>query len=182
MKTFETEKGNIPEGATHYSDETEVGCFAWYKVIHNVPFIWCVGYEELWVKMIKPCEFELDEVRPTPQTKEVEWVNGDECNYGGVDALVVGYCSDSSWIVIEHSGEIESVNVMRISKPETEQQREERERLENGKSLHAAASKTEEATTHGIFRLWEMEDKETRNHYCQLAELIGHKANYRISK
>ena len=60
-------------------------------------------------------------------------------------------------------------------KPETPQQREDRERLENGKSLHNAASKTEEAISHGIFRLWEMEDEEVRRHYCQLAEIIGYK-------
>lgn len=31
MKTFETEKGNIPEGATHYSNETGLLMLCWFK-------------------------------------------------------------------------------------------------------------------------------------------------------
>lgn len=33
MKTFLTEKHNIPEGATHYADETVLGYFAWVKFV-----------------------------------------------------------------------------------------------------------------------------------------------------
>lgn len=33
MKTFLTEKNNIPEGATHYADETVMDYFAWVKFI-----------------------------------------------------------------------------------------------------------------------------------------------------
>jgi hypothetical protein len=31
IKTFETESHNIPEGATHYLNETGTDCFAWYR-------------------------------------------------------------------------------------------------------------------------------------------------------
>lgn len=33
MKTFETEKHNIPEGATHYANETDDDYFAWVKFV-----------------------------------------------------------------------------------------------------------------------------------------------------
>ena len=32
MKTFETEKDNIPEGATHYKDESPISEFCWFKL------------------------------------------------------------------------------------------------------------------------------------------------------
>lgn len=35
MKTFETEKGNIPEGATHYRDECDEYNFLWLRSVNN---------------------------------------------------------------------------------------------------------------------------------------------------
>lgn len=110
---------------------------------------------------------------------EVEWKNGDECLYMnsselhkfiGIDPTRNDFC-----YIKANCAAVNWVEISKLSKPETPQQRKDRERLENGKSLHNAASKTEEAISHGIFRLWEMEDKEVRRHYCQLAEIIGYR-------
>ncbi|CAH9016813.1 putative coil containing protein [Vibrio phage 120E34-1] len=113
---------------------------------------------------------------------EVEWKNGDLLEFMGEPCVfvsmlngfpVVKYTEDADRSLAGCFDEIIAVD--RLKKPETPQHRKDRERLENGKSLHNAASKTEEAISHGIFRLWEMEDEEVRRHYCQLAEIIGYK-------
>lgn len=68
MKTFETEKHNIPEGATHYSNEDAGNCFAWYKRIDGVKCLWMPGYFECWDIMDDQEAFNDSCVKPIPQT------------------------------------------------------------------------------------------------------------------
>ncbi len=52
------------------------------------------------------------------QELESDWQNGDRCNYGGVDGVVIGYCVDRKWIVIEHSGEVDTVEARLLEQGE----------------------------------------------------------------
>ncbi len=164
MKTFETEKHNIPEGATHYADETDKDFFAWVKFIGG----------EQWRIMPDSKVFnewhcrDIDNAKPIPQTnietpeekealdsmesvvgeeKRVEWASGDVAIYEGRHALVIAYRPHYPSVVIELPGN-EYLNVLAIelSKPETPQQREEREREEEIYNMCASADNfTEES-------------------------------------
>ena len=129
MKTFETEKHNIPEGATHYSDENDSGVFAWFKSVLGVNYLWCPGIEgqECWTELLCQEEMYGEEVKPIPQTKEVctedtaEWVNGDEiictaikkelnpCTYVGKDGNL--------HVFKMSNGHYESVTIEFLTKP-----------------------------------------------------------------
>tara|TARA_B100001063_G_C16779142_1_gene569388 strand:- start:14165 stop:14710 length:546 start_codon:yes stop_codon:yes gene_type:complete len=133
MKTFETEKGNIPEGATGYREQGvyiewfsgEFGC--WRLIASNAP-------------SMDMCD-TLKPVKPIPQTKEVEWVNGlppvgVECewiggglNHGDWGLVIVHAChNDFAWIEKLRDNSMHTVgNPAHFRKPETPQQREERE-------------------------------------------------------
>lgn len=204
MKTFETEKHNIPEGATHYRDECEDFEFSWVMFDDGELMVDTIATG--WSRFKHP-EFEA-KVKPIPQTnietpeekevldlidatprqyesvasKEVEWVNGELLEFNGEPCIFIGmsegfpvvkYTNDADSTLAGEIDEIFATDM--LSKIETEAERVERERLESGKALHSQASKTEVATEFGIFRLWEMEDKETRDHYCQLAERINYR-------
>lgn len=173
MKTFETEKGNIPEGATHYWDETLKGFFAWWDDANKLMLT--PDGNDVWESVY---DKSGNEPTPIPQTKEVEWVNGDDVEaygrlykYVGLDPFNDNLCI----CLANQDDDPQCFSIEVLSKPETEAERVERERLENGKALHSQASKTEVATEFGTFRLWEMEGKETRDHYCQLAERINYR-------
>lgn len=128
MKTFETEKGSIPEGATHYMNEDRHSLFTWLKVGDDIE-LWC-DIMETWRCIGSHVNCIMDKLTPIPQTKEVEWANGDECLYGGDSGFFVGYCKCAGWVVIQRLGEIESVMVGQLSKPETPEAKKEREELE----------------------------------------------------
>ncbi|AUR92590.1 hypothetical protein NVP1174O_30 [Vibrio phage 1.174.O._10N.261.55.A8] len=71
--------------------------------------------------------------RLIPKTKEAYWVNGDKCIYNDGEFTFVSYmCNpEEDYVVIWRP--IDGVKVVyktQISKPETKQQREDRERLE----------------------------------------------------
>ena len=66
MKTFETEKGNIPEGATHYSNEIVDFNFAWYQKTDNTPLLWLPEIKESWDAMDNPDEWYAVNVLPIP--------------------------------------------------------------------------------------------------------------------
>ncbi|CAH9017248.1 putative coil containing protein [Vibrio phage 193E37-1] len=190
MKTFETEKNNIPEGATHYSDEAEGDCFAWYKVLHDVPFIWCVGYEEEWIKMIHPSEFEGGgEVKPIPQTKKVEWVNGDECLFTDKSGdtktcKVIGLYPPFVESYVLHCESANPTffisNMGRMVKPETPEQKLARERIENGKAFYELMSEIETSvmhpSKHGKPNDWEEMREEWQQVYILQAEKLSYKA------
>lgn len=179
MKTFETEKHNIPDGATHYLDETYDNFFYW-GMRYDGRFKLMDTNSKEWLD-VNSETFNLN-CKPIPQTKEVEWVNGELLEFMGEPCVFIGmsegfpvvrYTKDADRALAGVISEVCSVNM--ISRPKTEAERVERDRMENGKALHSQASKTEVATEFGIFRLWEMEDKETRDHYCQLAERINYR-------
>ena len=74
MKTFKTEKHNIPEGATHYLDESDEWNFLWLKSCPKSGWRKCSSSGDLgpiWVE-----DDLIDRIKPIPQTKEVEW-NGE---------------------------------------------------------------------------------------------------------
>lgn len=159
MKTFETEKNNIPEGATHYSNESDTMYFSWFKGVDTDEFKvmstdtkgkWVRGsqyqYKDDGVTIIPQISIEtpeekeaLDLIDTTSQqyesvaSKEVEWKNGDRCIYDGSEYTFVGLTpafNDTSCILFDTKNGIEHVCVRKLSKPETPQQREEREREE----------------------------------------------------
>lgn len=65
MNTYETMKHNIPEGATHYSDESDVWHFSWFKKEGDKWFIQIWSDNGNWVA----CEHDehiKSEVKPIP--------------------------------------------------------------------------------------------------------------------
>lgn len=65
MNTYETMKHNIPEGATHYSDESEDNHFCWYIIKGDVAKIFSVNkYEQKWRDCIN--QHKENDVKPIP--------------------------------------------------------------------------------------------------------------------
>lgn len=129
MKTFETEKHNIPEGATHYTNETNADYFLWVR---------CESDGSSW-GLIKDSDIMLN-AKPIPQAniekpeeKEVEWKSGDKCIYMSDEFLFVGMIptlDDFSCVIFSDTHGAIRATTADISKPKTKQQREERERAE----------------------------------------------------
>lgn len=160
MKTFETENHNIPEGATHYFKETENEKFAWWNESESL--LLCPDNSGQWespgvhddvgnpipipqTNIETPEEKEaLDLIDTTPQqyesvaSKEVEWVNGDECLHTHHDYAKnphMTYIGQHPFIgdlhiCLSHLKGVITVNSCYLARPETKQQREEREREE----------------------------------------------------
>ena len=131
MKTFETEKGNIPEGATHYMNQTSYTYFAWGKFVGENLYIMLASESE-WTSVSAGM---FDDLKPIPQTKEVEWVNGDACRYNEVNWLFCGFHPVNGLAIVANndnpaSHQVITVDVELLSKPETEAERKERERVE----------------------------------------------------
>lgn len=77
MKTFETEKGNIPKGATHYCNEVNGFNFSWFKGVDTDNFkVLSIGAGGEWFKG-EQWWYVNAGINPIPQTKEVEWLNGE---------------------------------------------------------------------------------------------------------
>ena len=90
------------------------------------------------IKTLTINDLMMEQVKPIPQTKEVEWVNGDTCVYDGSEYTFVGMTptfNDLSCIVFDVKNGIEHVCVRKLSKPETEAERKEREELGLGSAL-----------------------------------------------
>ena len=138
MKTFETEKNNIPEGATHYQDQDGDHLFAWFKLNGedlsvNVPD---QGVSDAWFDC--SVSYFRGKIKPIPQAKEVEWVNGDKCIYNDEEFTFVSYmCKpEEDHVVIWRSFDgIEVVYKTQISKPEKPEAKKERERDESAKEI-----------------------------------------------
>lgn len=67
MKTFETEKGNIPDGATHYLNENNEYYFLWVKACSDGSF-WSLIKDDSVISTVKPIPQTNME---TPEEKEV---------------------------------------------------------------------------------------------------------------
>ena len=159
MKTFETEKNNIPEGATHYSDSSDERYFSWFMHTGDEWFIQ-IWSDKDWVKC-KHNEQDKSGVKPIPQIKEVEWVNGlppvgEECvftphnmqwGFNHIEdftGTVLHYEGEQFVFMLNHTKyklEGEMVIVSRtdkgdFSKPETPEAKKEREELEAAYDLY----------------------------------------------
>jgi hypothetical protein len=138
MKTFKTEKHNIPEGATHYMDQTGYSYFAWCKYVDGKLHAtlssengWTHICEDIFERITKPIPQTNIE---TPEEKEVDWANGDKCSYEADNdshTFIAITSSEKCCIRYDTANNFFEVNLADISKPETPQQREEREAIEN---------------------------------------------------
>ena len=128
MKTFETESYYIPEGATHYRNETEHFYFVWIKGVGSDEFMIKVVNGDRWLSRMES-DF-ADSMKPIPQTKEVEWVNGDDVEVYGKPYKYVGLDPFNENLCIclanEHD-DPQCFSIEALSKPETEAERVERE-------------------------------------------------------
>lgn len=156
MKTFETEKGNIPEGATHYFEENENEKFAWWD--ENKALLLCPDNSGEWETPHGTDDISSPMPIPqtnkeTPEEKEVEWVCVEGLTYKQVDfgetveTIDGDICIDSDLFFawsnknIVHISDVSAKDLLmnrhKLCKlKETPQQREERERLEAAKDLY----------------------------------------------
>lgn len=141
MKTYETEKHNIPEGATHYIEESKETYFSWLKSVDGVSYYYSKYLDNDWRIMEDQNRINQSDVSPIPQTKEVGWVNGDEVKYtnpngGMVDILTfVGIHPTHKDHAVLYGTQLlngyMSTPLSTLSKPETPQEREKREWIES---------------------------------------------------
>ncbi len=176
-KTFEDMKRDIPEGATHYHNESDGYHFCWFKFDGENWFIccpdkggkWYTCYREQYrdgivqfVQTETPQEREaLDMIDTTSKQVEslakgdaVEWKNGDsllwkngngeflECNTG----RYIGYDSVENKHIFVRT-DVDTYYIMyakhsAISKPESQEQKAERERLEAAYNLYIAGQES----------------------------------------
>ena len=170
MKTFLTEKHNIPEGATHYRNECDKRHFLWVKVDGDDVTVYIDSEGEFlsanWLKggryigSVKPIPQANIE---TPEEKEVEWINGDTVEYhnkhegeGGILTFVGIHPTHKDHAVLygKHlNGGYMSAPLSMLSKPETEAERAERERLEAAYDLYCefTNSNQEDATCMSMY-------------------------------
>ncbi len=179
MKTFETEKGNIPEGATHYSNEAEGKYFCWYSIseVAKICVLDGVGFGHKWHKCTN--EHKGSDVKPipsiqteTPEEKEaldaieqVEW-NGEglppvgaECEFeypSGRWNKGYYHGETSSGAIKMHileyeGGDIETLGgLTKFRKPETPEAKKEREELEAAYDLYCHVSVSANRGTYTI--------------------------------
>lgn len=180
MKTFETEKHNIPEGATHYENETSISYFAWFKLSGDDLLCMPISNPDMWL----PCSLEFckDSITPIPQTKEVEWVNGlppagVECEFEyPCGRWNKGYYHGKTisgrvkiHILEYKGGEIETLgDLVKFRKPETQEDRDrrERERLENGEAMYIQHCKNLGSDKF----YWDEKNSASKEAWCKLAE------------
>lgn len=189
MKTFETEKGNIPEGATHYADETNADYFAWVKFIDGDA--WRImpdsDYFNEWEK------YKTPNTKLIPQTKGVEWVDGlppvgVECEFKYkvmTDAdwkfcRVFGYSEHVAAVWYKsHDGETKhatiDVNYYEFRKPETEAERKEREEMEAAYDLLCIGNRALNVTAPCAFDEFKIDEPQ-----CDFWLSIVRKTNYKV--
>lgn len=138
-KTFEDMKDKIPDGAAYYQNESEMFGFAWFNADKNKCHFNGEWYE---------CSMEFypeGQILPIPTQLDShlgidsgEWKNGDECEHGHYnysDANKMTYIGAHPFVIGKHVclSELKGlviVDSIWLRKPETPQQREDRERLE----------------------------------------------------
>lgn len=185
MKTFETEKHNIPEGATHYRNECNKRHFLWVKVDGDDVTVYIDSEGEfLSANWLKGGRY-IGSVKPIPQTsietpeeKEVEWVNGDECiSSTGYKFTFIGLCNYSRFdcILLSDMGVTTFGFVKELSRPETKQQREERERLESAHDLYCYVNSTQNKLSCTYSWFLEESMKNDRERFLAIVD----KTNYR---
>jgi hypothetical protein len=78
-------------------------------------------------------------------SEKVEWENGDECVYNGINWLFCGFHPTNGLAIVADNDSpalhhLVTVDIELLSKPETQQQREDRERLEAAYDLYCYVS------------------------------------------
>lgn len=190
MRTFETEKQNIPEGATHYSDESCEKHFSWFKFDGKEWFI-MIWYDDDWVKC-EHNEQETSGAKPIPQTKEVEWENGlppvgEECefqypqgrwNKGYYHGLTRSKCLKMH-IVEYEGGSIESLgDLVSFRKPESPEAKKEREELEGAYDIYLHVCKD---SNRGYLTFGQFLDESLTSYKNDYLAIV-HKTGYRVEK
>ncbi|AUS00814.1 hypothetical protein NVP1278O_79 [Vibrio phage 1.278.O._10N.286.54.E8] len=103
MKTFETEKNNIPKGATHYWNESCRGFFAWWN--DNTKEMLCPDGLGSWCRVSDVSDDILHEI-PKPRTK-IEFV---KCEFLREWEAVRYYNEDGELFVVDCNGNYTNVN------------------------------------------------------------------------
>lgn len=112
---------------------------------------------------------------------EVEWKNGDECVISQKSKskwLVVGVSplAKTSTVCVSNTGELKSFHTDQLKKPETPQQRKDREQLENGKAIYDLMCSIElNHDIAGTPNTWAELRDEWQSVYIKLAEEVGYK-------
>jgi hypothetical protein len=198
MKTFETEKHNIPEGATHYIEESRIMTFGWAKGLGTDGFSvypvesgegrWIGTSEPIHAGVLKPIPQANIE---TPEEKEVDWVCVEGFNYEQVDfnstleKLDGDICIDSdlyfAWSNknIVHISEVSAKELLMnrhklCKRLETEAERVERERLESAYDLYCTGNKGLNVTAPCTFDVFESDEIQ-----CKFWLAIVDKTSYR---
>ncbi|QGF20996.1 hypothetical protein PP409_gp05 [Vibrio phage Seahorse] len=164
-KTFEDMKHNIPEGATHYHNESDDHLFCWFKIESGKWFVHCPDEGERWHKCIRehhrigivqflqtelPQDREaLDMIDTTSKQVEnlannsespnsSEWKNGDECVIRGESLIYIGESVEADIHCVQEPGTClyRNAHISVIKKPESPEEKVERERLEAAYDLY----------------------------------------------
>lgn len=140
MKTFETEKNNIPEGATHKFDSE--GGSGFYRLNGDKWYFWSFG-RECWKCVVdnsplyKPVAIDKPEVVEwngeglPPVGVECEWIGGG-LNHGDWGLVIVhAYHNDSAWIEKLRDNSMHTVgNPAHFRKPESPEEKDKREAVQ----------------------------------------------------
>ncbi|AUR92772.1 hypothetical protein NVP1177O_07 [Vibrio phage 1.177.O._10N.286.45.E10] len=183
MKTFETEKGNIPEGATHYRNEDKNSLFTWLKVSDDIK-LWCDILDD-WRGIGSHVNCIMDKITPIPQTKEVEWVNGDTAYVKGCshdEITFIGLAMNKNVAICECVTSGRAVILDRFwvldllkEKPETEAERKEREELEAAYDLLCVGNRALSVTAPCTFDEFKLDKPQ-----CDFWLSIVRKTNYKV--
>ena len=150
MKTFETEKHNIPKGATHYRDECNDWHFLWLK---NCPTRgWCkcdsAGYHRAsWIEgdMVNKIK-QIPEDKPLDAVEKVEWEKLEfNSAWEAVKAFEDGKVlyvkrSHKDFILIETAPDVLRFLYQLYHIAETPEAKKEREELEAAYDLYNSCS------------------------------------------
>lgn len=197
MKTFETEKNNIPEGATHYQEPDCEHIFAWFKLDGDKLSIKVPGCNKDFDWDECKLDYYKGKITPIPKPENTEWNGeglppvGEECEFKKhfesesrfVKCFVVGETKDKEWLVIHcYNGDElhfahKTKGVFEFRKPESPEEKERRERLEAAEELHDIAQDayfSEDGGRDGS-ATWDKAPDRVRNMYLAIVD----KTNYR---
>lgn len=111
--------------------------------------------------------------------ERVEWKNGDLCVFKGEAAVVIGWHPAHPVLVIDSDakGFIGITDLSLLSKPETPQQREERERLEAAIELHDLAQDVYFACDGGSdgSAIWDKAPERVKSTYLAIVDKTGYR-------
>ncbi|AUR98908.1 hypothetical protein NVP1256O_69 [Vibrio phage 1.256.O._10N.286.45.F8] len=112
---------------------------------------------------------------------EVEWKNGDECIFDGNEytfGCVNPICDQGSVVIFDEVGDYHGCCIDELSKPETPQQRKDRERLEAAYDLYVHIQSVREKLSCKFDWFFSPGMEETRLRFLAIVD----KTNYRKEK